>query len=413
MNARRSFSAIVAVVALTVSTVVGVSPSSAKAVAVAPAQLIVQIDPARTTIAAINAAAGTTTAATSGGAAGSFLLNVAPDANIDTVAAAIAALPGVLFVEPNVKVNPPEVAASSLFSLGGRMYFWSAGAPLPAESQYATAAVSLAGAQAISTGAGVVVAVLDNGAQLDHTQLAGSIVSGVDFVDGGTPAETANGADDDGDGLIDEGVGHGTFVAGIVHQVAPLAKIMPVRVLDDDGSGTSWAVSEGLYWAAQHGARVISSSLGGHSSMNIVKQTTKAVIASGVTIVGAAGNEALERTMFPGAVPDAISVGSVGASDKVSAFSNFGAWIDVVAPGENVFSTFPGNRNAIASGTSMSTPWVAGAAALLLSKNPGLTPAGVATAVRAGAKNINALNPGKAGKLGGGRIDLVASLKLV
>lgn len=380
-------------------------------------QLIVRLDPAEVTIEAVDTAAGTTTAAASSGIPGSYLLNIPAGADPTSIGTRVGAIPGVTSVVANRTMSPPEVDLARIYAW--RIYAWTDGEPVPGAAQYAAAAVNLAAAQQLSTGSGVIVAVLDTGVQLDpqpHSLLNASLVPGIDLIDGDThPAETRNGLDDDGDGLIDEGIGHGTHVAGIVHQVAPSAKIMPVRILDDDGSGTTWNAAEGMFWAAQHGAKVINMSLGTHGSAGVLRDAVQAVTAAGVLVVAAAGNDGKDRTMYPAAAPGAIAVGSVGAGDVVSTFSNFGLWVDVVAPGENIHSSyaFPANSYASNSGTSMATPWVAGEAALLLARNPNLSPAATSAAISGGARSIDASNPLSAGLVGAGRIDLLASLRLV
>ncbi len=380
-------------------------------------QLIVRLDPAAVTIEAVNAEAGTTTAAASSGIAGSYLLDIPAGADPTAAADRIDAIAGVTLVAANTAISPPEVDLARIYAW--RIYAWTDGEPVPGPGQYAAPAVNLVAAQQLSTGTGVIVAVLDTGVQLDpqtHPLLSASLVPGIDLVDGdANPAETRNGLDDDGDGLIDEGIGHGTHVAGIVHQVAPTAKIMPVRILDDDGSGTTWNAAEGMFWAAQHGAKVINMSLGTHGSPGVLRDAVQAVTASGVLVVAAAGNDGKDRTMYPAAAPEAIAVGSVGAGDVVSTFSNFGRWIDVVAPGENIHSSyaFPTDSYASNSGTSMATPWVSGEAALLLARNPNLSPAETSAAISGGARSIDVGNPSKVGLLGAGRIDLLSSLRLV
>ncbi len=380
-------------------------------------QLIVRLDPAAVTIESVDAAVGTTTAAASSGIAGSYLLDIPAGADPIAIGDQIDALPGVTSVVANRTMSPPEVDLARIYAW--RIYAWTAGEPVPGAAQYAAAAVNLSAAQQLSTGSGVTVAVLDTGVQLDpqpHSLLNASLVPGIDLVDGDShPAETRNGLDDDGDGLVDEGIGHGTHVAGIVHQVAPSAKIMPVRILDDDGSGTTWNAAEGMFWAAQHGAKVINMSLGTHGSPGVLLDAVQAVTAAGVLVVAAAGNDGKDRTMYPAAAPGAIAVGSVGAGDVVSTFSNFGLWVDVVAPGENIHSSyaFPAGSYASNSGTSMATPWVAGEAALLLARNPNLSPAATSAAISRGARSIDAGNPSVAGLVGAGRIDLLASLRLV
>ena len=414
MSPRRIL-ALLAISLAALTQTVNIAATSARGVDVIIAtQLIVRVNPAVTTIDVVNAAAGTTTVATSISGNGSYLVSVAPGADPAATLAVIAAVPGVDFVAANVKMTPPEVHQSRIYAW--RIYAWSAGVTPPAESQYAAAAVNLTAAQALSTGLGTTVAVLDTGVQFAHPALAGTFVPGWDFVDGDSnPAETLNGIDDDGNGQIDEGAGHGTHVAGIVHQVAPAASIMPVRVLDDDGSGTMWNVTEGMYWAAAHGAKIVNMSLGTHGSAKPLRVAVTNLAAEGVLVVAAAGNDGLDRPMFPAAAPEAIAVGSVGTGDTVSTFSNFGKWVDVMAPGENIHSTyaFPFDSYAMNSGTSMATPWVAGEAALLLSYRSTLSVAGLRTAVGAGATSIDAVNPTLLGGTGAGRIDVLASLHRV
>jgi subtilisin family serine protease len=190
---------------------------------------------------------------------------------------------------------------------------------------------------------------------------------------------------------------------------------MPVRILDDDGTGTMWNAAEGMFWATQHGARVINMSLGTHGSATLLREAVTEVTVEGVLVVAAAGNDGKDRKMFPAAAPEAIAVGSVGRGDIVSPFTNFGSWIDVVAPGEAIHSTyaFPSNSYAINSGTSMASPWVAGEAALVLARAPSSSPADVTAAITSGADSADVANPTYVGKIGAGRIDLVASLHLV
>lgn len=417
MNFRRSTLAFLIGGLLAVTPIAAGAPAHAAGGVPGARQIIVRVDPAVTTIESINAAVGTSTSATSTGIAATYLLTLPAGADRDAVAAAVGALPGVRWAIANKLVNPPEVDHANIYAWN--IYAWTLGDPLPAASQYAPAAINLTQAQQLSTGAGIVVAVLDTGVQLDpvaHVALASSLVQGVDLVDGDTvPAETRNGMDDDGDTLIDEGVGHGTHVAGIVHQVAPQAKIMPVRILDDDGTGTMWNAAEGMFWAAQHGAKVINMSLGTHGSATVLREAVTTVFAQGVLVVAAAGNDGENRKMFPAAAPEAVAVGAVGRGDVVSPFTNFGSWIDVVAPGEAIHSTyaFPANSFAFNSGTSMASPWVAGEAALVLARAPGLSPADVTAAITSGAKLVDAINPAYVGKLGAGRIDLLSSLHLV
>lgn len=129
--------------------------------------------------------------------------------------------------------------------------------------QHAFAGLSLGTVHQVATGAGTVVAVLDTGVDAAHPMLAGRLLPGYDLIDDDPdPLDVANGVDDDGDGLVDEAYGHGTFVAGVVAQIAPDAAILPVRVLDADGRAELHTVIEGIDLAIEQGANVINMSFG-------------------------------------------------------------------------------------------------------------------------------------------------------
>ncbi len=374
-------------------------------------EIIVTIDPAATTLAAVNRSFGTTLVAPSSGLADTYLLAVPAGADAEALADAVAAAPGVIDADANGHLTPPEVDQDRVYAW--RVYAWSEGTPVPIVSAYALDAIGLPAAHRLSTGDGVVVAVLDTGVQLDHPALSSWLVPGRDVVQGdGLPADTSNGLDDDGDGTIDEGAGHGTHVAGIVHQVAPGARIMPVRVLDDEGSGSLWQAAEGILWAASHGAQVINTSFGTHGSAGVLKDAVAQVTAGGVLVVGAAGNDGKDRTMYPAAADGALAVASVGPGDVASTFTNRGRWIDVSAPGETIHSAFafPAGSWAANSGTSMATPFVTGEAALVLARRPAATPAEVTRVITSTAVPVDAANPRLRGELGSGRINAAAAV---
>ena len=246
------------------------------------------------------------------------------------------------------------------------------------------------------TGQGVTVAVVDTGVDLDHPDLVNNL-----FVN---PGEIpGNGIDDDANGFIDDVHGydfadndadpndvggHGTHVAGTIAAsknsfgatgVAPDAKIIPVRVLGDDGSGSSLDVAAGIRYAAALGADIINLSLGGGYSRAIDAAIDYAR-SLGSLIVAAAGNESASRPGYPArfsaSKDNVISVGAYNSSGSLARFSNdvgtSGA-IQVDAPGVGIYSTYVGGRYGSLSGTSMASPHVAGLAALTLSSNPDLT----------------------------------------
>ncbi len=163
--------------------------------------------------------------------------------------------------------------------------------------------------------------------------------------------------------------GHGTMTSGLVHLVAPKAKILPLKAFTSDGTGQLSNIIKALYCAVQNHANVVNMSFDLTSSSPALNQAISSANKAGVVLVAAAGNESTSAAVYPAALNNMVlGVASTSDSDTLSSFSNYGStdvWI--AAPGENVISTYPGGTYASASGTSFSPPLTAGAADLLLS----------------------------------------------
>ncbi len=275
--------------------------------------------------------------------------------------------------------------------------------------QWAFDAVDFESAWKLSTGAGVTVAVVDTGVLGTHEDLAGSVLPGLDL------AADASTYDHAGTGEVDP-AGHGTHVAGIIAAhanngvgiagAAPGVKILPVRVLDASGSGSSSDVAEGIIWAADHGARVINLSLGGGPSpgMQIAIQYA---LSKQVVTFAAAGNAYQDgnQPTYPAAYPEAVAVAAIDQSLNHASFSNTGSYVDVAAPGDLIWSTYGTGRSqyALMSGTSMATPYATATAALVLAESPNLSAAEVTSAVEGSATDLGA--PGRDNVFGYGLIN--------
>jgi len=157
---------------------------------------------------------------------------------------------------------------------------------------------------------------------------------------------------------------------------APQVKIMPIRVLDASGSGSSSDVAEGIVWATDHGARIINLSLGGGASPGM-QTAIRYALSKQVVTFAAAGNSYTTGSppSYPAAYPEAIAVGAIDSSLHHASFSNTGAYVDLVAPGDSIWSTYGTGRSqyALMSGTSMATPYAAATAALVLGEKPSLS----------------------------------------
>jgi subtilisin family serine protease len=259
-------------------------------------------------------------------------------------------------------------------------------------------------AHALTRGLGVRVAVIDTGIDFMHPRLVGRVVwPNYDFVDDdANPQEVAGGP----------GYGHGTFVAGLVVSTAPGALIMPLRAFGPDGSGTTFTIAQAIRYAADNGARVINMSFGLYEHDPLIEDALN-YASSRCYMVAAAGNDNQPALHYPAANWNrTISVTSTDANDLKAAFANYHSSTEAAAPGVALFSCYPGNRWGIWSGTSFSTPLVAGQAALLLQINSNLTTAQLDSAITLSGINIDALNPQYAGKLGK-RVDCWQSVQYV
>ncbi|MDN4592860.1 S8 family peptidase [Polycladomyces subterraneus] len=210
---------------------------------------------------------------------------------------------------------------------------------------------------------GIRVAVVDTGVQYNHPDLYGKVIKGYDYV----------GKDWD----PSDGNGHGTHVAGVIaaatnnHKgiagIAPNAMIYAVRVLDNNGNGTLENVANGIIHAADQGAKVINLSLGAGYDSQTLKDAVQYAWSKGAVVVAAAGNSNSSQPSYPAYYDQVIAVGATDKYDNKASFSNFGSWVDVAAPGVDIYSTYPiaYGQYATMSGTSMAAPHVSGLAALL------------------------------------------------
>ncbi len=283
--------------------------------------------------------------------------------------------------------GPPRLSASGarLWAEGARLWaegarLWAEGARLWAEGRYVLLPGSTAWLRQIHAdeahalagraGRGVTIALLDSGVDLAHPMLRGALLPGFDFVSGdGDPSEWGSEAGPT--------YGHGTAVAGILRQVAPGARILPLRVLGPDGSGRAADVARAIRLAVESGAQIINLSVGAPVASEGVRAALQHAASRGVLVVAASGNDG---GRWPQAPADALNgknlLGQLGLS--VTAVDQQGALPDwsnrggeVRAPGAGLDTAYPGGRIVTASGSSFAAPVVSGALALALAEGRG------------------------------------------
>lgn len=232
-------------------------------------------------------------------------------------------------------------------------------------------------AWAFARGNTVSIAVLDSGIDFTHPDLRGRTVAGFNFIDPGS--------------LPQDGFWHGTHVSGIAAAIqdnhigiagtAVNATIMPLKILDDGGNGKLEDLESAIRYAARRHVRVINMSVGTFTDDNrcpqLLQEQVNFAHDRGVLLVAAAGNQAGAVPFFPAACQNVLAVTSSNSEDSLSFFDNTGSWIDLTAPGEDIISTVPGGGYDFGFGTSMSTPFVAAAAAMVSSRNPTMPPDGI------------------------------------
>ncbi|HWP48726.1 MAG TPA: S8 family peptidase [Candidatus Limnocylindrales bacterium] len=250
----------------------------------------------------------------------------------------------------------------------------------------------------------VIIGIVDSGVDYNHEDLAGKVLKGSDFVN------------NDEDPMDDNG--HGTHVSGIAAAISNNhkgiagvcwnCKILAVKSVDMDGSGANTWIANGITYAVDHGARVINLSLGGSNPSRTMELSIQDAYRRGAVIVAASGNDNSNTVEYPAAFPEVIAVGATNQQGIKAGFSNYGAYLSVVAPGQAIYSSLPNNRYQAWSGTSMATPHVAGLVGLILSKNPSLSNTQVRSILTSTADDLG--DPGRDDFFGFGRINAFRAL---
>ena len=320
-----------------------------------------------------------------------YALKVAPGA----VAATIAALsrePAVTFAEPNYvmqafTVNLPPNDPDYLDS---------------PDTVWAPQQINAEAGWNVTTGdPNLIVAVLDSGISFAHPEFSGRITvgdqAGYDFVNGDSNPSDDRSHGTHVSGIIGADINHNYNGHGMVG-IAPTVKIMPVKVLGADGLGNSLWTADGIYWAVDHGAKIINLSLGSTASASVMLNALRYAVQHGVLPVCAAGNNASSTPFYPAAYVECVAVTGTMQRDVWYSLSNYGSYVDISAPAEAIWSTYWTASNPAdfwwKEGTSQAAPHVAGLAALLFSVNPNLGLADVRAIMGQSAVDLGASRVG-------------------
>ncbi|MED1794167.1 S8 family peptidase [Brevibacillus nitrificans] len=251
----------------------------------------------------------------------------------------------------------------------------------------------------------VIVAVVDTGVDMEHPEFEGKLVEGHNVLDGSNKPQDDNGHGTHVSGVIAAKTNNKDGIAGMTWK----SKLMPIKAIGADGSGSAVDIAQGIYWATDHGADVINLSVGNYTSSAALKEACKYAYDNNVVLVAASGNDASDQPSYPAAYDEVLSVAAVDHLKERADFSNFGDYVDVAAPGVDIPSTYIYSDYASLSGTSMACPHVAALAALVRSVHPDMKSHDVMELIRSSALDLGP--PGHDQLYGFGMIDVNRTLR--
>ncbi len=352
-----------------------------------------------------------------------YELNISKSVNIEEVI-------NELLADPNIEYAEPAYINHTYYTPNDPRY-------ISGEQNYLNVVRAPQAWDLIRNASGIIIGIVDSGSDLTHQDLAANIFYNT--------ADPVNGFDDDGDGFTDNYAGwdfvgatgsnikadnnpnvvgpandHGVHVSGIasavsnngvgVASIAFNAKLLIVKAGPDDSGSDIYRGYEGIKYAADKGAKIINCSWGSKSASSFGRDVVNYALNKGCLIVAAAGNSGSNQPDYPAAFQGVLAVANTDNSDVKASSSNFGDYVTLAAPGNSILSTTFNNTYGYSTGTSMSSPVVASAAALVKSYLPSLSMQQVGELLRVTADNIDAKNPAYIGELGKGRLNVLRAL---
>ncbi len=318
---------------------------------------------------------------------GAYRVVLTPNISMDDAKAFLEAIPGVQYVEPNyiyhAFANPNDPGYSQQYGVRRIQANLAWDIWQPQTTRY--------------------IAIIDTGIDYNHSdlrnkfrRLANGQIYGYNTLNNSTNANDDNGHGTHVAGIAAAEINNGIGVAGVagwnpnVPNSNQYVQLMPVKVLNANGSGTLTSVANGITWAADNGAHVLSMSLGGSSGSSTLSNAVTYAWNRGCVLVAAAGNGGSSSPQYPAYYTNVIAVAATDQNDRLTYFSQYGSWVDIAAPGGSIYSTYRGNSYATLSGTSMACPHVSGVVALVWSHAPNLSNQQVRTIVE---QNVDPYQP--------------------
>ncbi len=300
--------------------------------------------------------------------------------------------------DPNVLYAEPDYVVNTLYTPNDPSYW----------SQWHLPKMNLPATWDKTVGSSsIIIAVVDTGVDSDHADLTGKFAAGYNTITNNT-----NWNDDQGHGTHVAGIAAGATDNGIgTAGVCMSCRIMPIKAMSSNGSGYTSDIAEGVRWAADNGAKIINLSLGSTNYSLTMIDAINYAYNKGALIVAAAGNDNSGAAYYPAAYNNVLAVAATDSNNNRASFSNYGAHVDVSAPGVSILATTFDGGYGYKQGTSMATPNVAGVAGLIFSYNPTMTPAQVEQLLKNTASDLG--SPGKDDYYGFGLVNALAAINNV
>lgn len=304
----------------------------------------------------------------------------------------LAEHPDSVFAEPNYLLLPNRVPNDTYYT----------------EYQWNLPLIGMEQSWDVSEGSSdVIVAVVDTGVDMEHPEFKGKLVEGYNVLEDNNSPQDDNGHGTHVSGVIAARTNNDDGIAGITWK----SKLMPIKAIGADGSGSAVDIAQGIYWATDHGADVINLSVGNYTSSAALKEACQYAYNNNVVLVAASGNDATDQPSYPAAYDEVLSVAAVDHRKERADFSNFGEYVDVAAPGVDIPSTYIYSDYASLSGTSMACPHVAALASLVRSVHHDMKNSDVMELIRQSAVDLGP--PGHDQLYGYGMINVNQTLRQI